>query len=217
MSADLYEPFQSSRGKPGRVQLVRLLRRLYGPGIPTYPGSPYAGTALNDAELVLHELAHMTQFDFEGRVPVGDMEPTWQVMFDATDEMAEEDADQHEVEAVAIVLLASGALGLPLARIPLVKAGARNTAQLRSEPTKFDALVSEAEGAPAVRSAADQVVALIDLTWEREPRPHGVRTRRGPSVAAPAIPCLAGGERGIRDLAVDERGRGFASPCQATR
>lgn len=163
----LYEPFQSSRRKPGRAQLIRLLRRLYGPGIPTYPGSPYEGTALNDAELVLHELAHMTQFDFEGRVPVGDMEPTWKIMFDATDEMAKEDADQHEVEAVAIVLLTSGALSLPLARIPLVKAGARNTAQLRGEPTKFDALVSEAEGAPAVRSAADQVLALIDLTWER--------------------------------------------------
>lgn len=161
----LYRPFQTSPRKPTRADLIQLLRRLYGPGIPTYPGSPYEGEKINDAELVLHELAHMTQFAFEAPVPVGDMEPTWKTMKDGLDEMSDEDADSHEVNAITIVLLVSRVLKLPLARDLLIDAGARNSLLLHNNTRKFAALVTEAEANPTVRALADQVLALIDMQW----------------------------------------------------
>lgn len=159
----LYVPFGGR--KLSRSELFRLLRRIYGPGIPWFLGSAYEGHAWNDAELILHELAHMTQFDFGKRIPVGGMEPTWQMMFDQTEAMAEDDADDHEVHAITVELLASHALGLPLCRRTLVKAGIRNCVNLK-DAKAFDARVSVAERDPAVRADADQVLALIDLVWK---------------------------------------------------
>jgi hypothetical protein len=114
----LYKPFRDVHAKPTRRELINLLRRIYGPGIPWFMGSAYEGHALNDAELILHELAHMTQFDFGKRIPVGAMEPTWKMIFDRTEAMAEDDADDHEVHAITVELLTSEALGLPLSPSP---------------------------------------------------------------------------------------------------
>lgn len=156
----LYVPFGGR--KLSRSRLFQLLRRIYGPGIPWFLGSAYEGHAWNDAELILHELAHMTQFDFGKRIPVGDMEPTWQMMFDAVQGKPTDEADYHEVHAITVELLTSHTLGLPLCRRTLVKAGIRNCVNLK-DAKAFDARVSVAERDPAVRADADQVLALIDL------------------------------------------------------
>jgi hypothetical protein len=156
----LYVPFGGR--KLSRSKLLQLLRRIYGPGIPWFLGSAYEGHAWNDAELILHELAHMTQFDFGKRIPVGAMEPTWQMMFDAVEGKPKDKADDHEVHAITVELLTSHALGLPLCRRSLVRTGARNCVTLK-DAKAFDARVSMAERDPAVRADADQVLALIDL------------------------------------------------------
>ncbi len=156
----LYVPFGGR--KLSRSRLLQLLRRIYGPGIPWFMGSAYEGHAFNDAELILHELAHMTQFNFGKRIPVGAMEPTWKMIFDRTEAMAEDDADDHEVHAITVELLTSEALGLPLSRRLLISAGIRNCANLK-DAGAFDARVAASERDPAVRADADQVLALIDL------------------------------------------------------
>jgi hypothetical protein len=110
----------------------------------------------------------MTQFDFDERPLIGGMVPTWDVMKVALDEMADEDADLHEVRAITIVLLVSRVLKLPLARDLLIKAGSRNSAVLYLQPGKFEALVTKAERDPTVRFGADQVLALIDIQWANQ-------------------------------------------------
>jgi len=92
---DLYRPFRGVK-RPPRRQLIALLRELYGSDIPTYPGSPYSGTPLNHAEIVLHELAHMTQFGLEPSLYVGRMKCTWDMMLDGIRALPKLEADWHD-------------------------------------------------------------------------------------------------------------------------
>src|SRR5688572_12607568 len=102
--AGLWRPFSGAARKPTRRELVRLLRRIYGADSPEYLGSPYEGDPLDAAEIILRELAHLTQIPSELPLEVGNLEPTWDRIHDHIRQLGVADADGHEIRAIAIEL-----------------------------------------------------------------------------------------------------------------
>lgn len=164
-------PFRHAPRKPTRRELFDLLRRIHGPDIPYYMGSPYAGTRLDDVELILHELGHATQIDGEFPVELGNMGPSWERMhayLKALGKRVGDDvADGHEIRTIAIVLGLARTLRLPFSRDLLTNAGARNsfTKELHMDPKKFAREVESVEHSAAVRAGIQDVLDLLDRAW----------------------------------------------------
>lgn len=180
-------PFRDAAREPTRSELLELLRRLYGPGIPRHKGSPYAGSPLDDAELVLHELAHATQIPGELPMRPGRMRPSWLSMTQDLKSIPRWLADRHEIRAVAITLGASRRLRLPLEWGCLVEAGAHNSYKAYKHMLRFERCVERAERTLAVRRGVQQVLEIVDQAWSRA-RHTGVGTRH--------VACLSGGVPG---------------------
>jgi hypothetical protein len=167
-------PFKYAARKPTRTELIALLRRIHGPKLPRFDGSPYAGTRFDAAELILHELAHASQIP--GALPVrhGRMHPSWDEMHDYLEKkLPRAVADWHEVRAVAIVLGASRSLRLPLERYRLVTVGAKNSYsyKLYKDRKRFDHRVSMVENSQAVRVRVQRVLDILDRAWARRRSP----------------------------------------------
>lgn len=171
-------PFRLAGRKPTRPELTRLLCWVYGSPVPQYAGSPYQETKLDPVEIVLHELAHMTQIPGLFPPELGNMAPTWDVMMDHLNKrVPKEVADEQEIRTIAIVLGAARSLRLPLSRYRLVASGARNSHLLHSDVKTFDARVAQAEADRAVRCDVQRVLDLLDEVWQKmisgsDPEPH---------------------------------------------
>jgi len=163
--------FKNAARKPTRTELIALLRRLHGPRLPRFDGSPYEGTRFDAAELVLHELAHASQIPGELPIRPGRMSPSWDRMHGYVEKkLPRSVADWHEVRAVAIVLGACRSLRLPLERHRLVAAGAKNSYsyKLWKDRKRFDRRVSIVENTEAVRTRVQQVLDIVDQAWARK-------------------------------------------------
>lgn len=161
-------PFKNAARKPTRTELIALLRRLHGPRLPRFDGSPYEGTRFDAAELVLHELAHASQIPGELPIRPGRMYPSWDRMHDYVEKkLPRAVADWHEVRAVAIVLGACRSLRLPFERHRLVRVGAKNSFKLWKDRKRFDRRVSMVEDTHAVRTRVQQVLDILDQAWAR--------------------------------------------------
>lgn len=159
----LRRPFRRGPRKPTRVELLELLRGLYGPEIPRLLGSPYEGEKFDDAEIILHELGHAVQID--GAMALGRMGPSWAVVDTYLKSQTGEVADAHEIAAIAIVVGVSRCLRLPLVREALTWSGARNSQLLHKDPDEFDRRVARAELTPTVHLGVQRVLDILDEAW----------------------------------------------------
>jgi hypothetical protein len=156
------------------LETIRVLKTLWGNDatIPSYKGSPHEETYLDEAELILHELAHQVLIPFICLTPrwVGD---TWYAAVGARIETCSHRmADFHEMRAVAIELVAAQKLGLRLVHYVIIENSANNTRFFASASGNkvgdawrlftYRKIIARLKRAPYIRRKADTIVALVE-------------------------------------------------------
>jgi len=155
---------RSLRGK------VRVFRKIWGPGIEEmqFEGAPYADQAVNDAELVLHELAHQTLLPPNYTFSPGRMEKN-DAFFTVQKYIVNLKSpflqDLHEIKAIAIELVVSNKIGLGLDLDELLHAARINTKMFKYRPEQeMRAHIERAKKLQGVKFRAAMIVYLFNET-----------------------------------------------------
>jgi hypothetical protein len=135
--------------------VIRLLEKTWGPGIPFYIGSPHEGDKeLDLAEVALHELAHQTLLFPPGRMG-GASEG---VLDNWINELPPYQRDLHEIRALAIELLAARRLLLPLNEELVIGSGRKNTCLFRDQRNRLRSCIHGAMRSATNRARATSIV-----------------------------------------------------------
>lgn len=147
-------------------QTVELLRKIYGDKwVPRFVGSPHEGEKIDDAELVLHELAHQALLPIGYRFNLGNMRTGNKVVGDYIETLDRWRQDMHEIYAIAVELNVAQSLGLRLSNYRIIEISRLKNSQLFSlgdYGRMYKRLVQRARRTLKVQRAADTVLALIN-------------------------------------------------------
>lgn len=165
---------------------IELLRDIYGRDyIPTYVGSVHDGEAVDDAEIVLHELSHQVQLHPDFIFKIGAMKRASDIVGDYISNLPKFMKDVHEIRAIAIELLVARKLGLRLKVKALIENSQFNTALYRSKRYRkerskdYRRLVRLAKSSERVQRCAETILIFIE---EQRKKPTCVRsTKSSPS------------------------------------
>lgn len=158
-------PNRRERRAQRREQLTEILRKLYGyQYIPHYAGSPHEGEELDDAELVLHELAHQTLMPEEFIFAPGNMRHAVEEVGNYIETLPGWMQDLNEIKTVAIEIIASRRLGLGINPFNLVENAAKNTSKYRDRESfgSFVLAVDRAKRTFGVQFRADSIVEMVN-------------------------------------------------------
>ena len=156
---------------PKKERVVELLRKMYGyQYIPHYIGSPYEKHPLDDAELVLHELAHQSLMPASSDYVFapGYMKDAMDVVGNYIHGLPLWKQDLNEIRALAIEFDVSKRLGLGLDQHIIALNAAINTWHFKKE-SDFGRLVlaiRRAKGTFTVQFHADTIVESLNLLEE---------------------------------------------------
>jgi hypothetical protein len=149
-----------------KERLVELFRKMYGyQYIPRYDGSPYDEHPLDDAELVLHELAHQTLMPDGLCFAPGYMRDAVEVVGYHIEALANWQRDLNEIKALAIEFVVSKRLGLGLDQYIIARNSVKNTECFGSESDfgRFVLAIRQAKRTLGVQCRADTIIEGLNL------------------------------------------------------
>lgn len=149
--------------KAGWTKYLPALKRIYGSDdIPYYVGSAYEGEGdIDDAELIIHELCHMTKVTHLAPYPLYNMEGSARMLGIHLRVLTKKQQDKHEIHAIATELLVAKRLEIPLCKKRLIAAGMQNSQLYTKRKTQFQSAVNRYSRQPDIIQSAKAVVRLI--------------------------------------------------------
>jgi hypothetical protein len=152
-----------------RDQTVDLFRKVYGyQYVPRYHDSPHEGDDLDDAELVLHELAHQTLMPEEYVFTPGHMKWAVEVVGNYIEQMPRWQQDLNEVKTLAIEFIVNRRLDLGLDEFVIAEKAAQNSwgFQKVSDLGRWALAVQNAKKLFSVQIRAETICELLELVKE---------------------------------------------------
>lgn len=146
------------------IRDTELFREIWGKGVPglRFLGSPHEDDPMNDAELVLHELAHQTLMPVGVIFSPGAMNHSIRWISGYLNKLPRYRQDLHELKAVAIEILVGKRMGLCLNRRALVRGARRNSELFQKKSVKVvDRLIRRAQRLPHIQYRADTIMEFV--------------------------------------------------------
>jgi hypothetical protein len=146
---------------------VELFRKIWGrdhEGL-RFLGSPHEGDYRNDAELILHELAHQAIIPSTTHFAVGYLRDAWEEVAEYISMRPVWEQDMHEIYAIAVELGVGQRLRMRLHRHHIVKNSMRNLQMdglKRCNPKIYRRFIRRASKLERVQFAVDMIVGLVE-------------------------------------------------------
>jgi hypothetical protein len=146
-------------------RLTETFRKIWGEDSRhmRFIGSPHEGEITDDAEIILHELAHQTLLPNDITFSPGYMGyQSWEEVNKHIENLPLcALRDLHEVKALAIELVASRKLRLKITVGQLSASAKQNTQLFKHRRTHLERLILRATKIQGVRNRADSIVYLV--------------------------------------------------------
>ena len=145
---------------------IELFRKFYGyQHIPHYDGSPHQHDQVDDAELVLHEVAHQALCPDDYHFESGHMRDATEIVGYYIEQLSNWQQDLNEIRALAIEFIVNRRMGLGLDRIRIIENAAKNTSCYRADKdlARFDRAIRMAERTFKVQFHADTIIEWLEV------------------------------------------------------
>jgi len=155
----------SKRLSPRLQRTVQVLMCIYGPAVPRSVDAPHNDTPLEQAEAILHELAHQTLLPKEYTFTPGKMASAHTIVHGYLHSLPFAEQDEHEIRAMAIELLVTRRLRMKVKRKELLKYSQENTEIHQPPlctPKEYGDLVRKSQSSSKVQFHADTIMCLIE-------------------------------------------------------